>query len=129
MVWIHGGGFVTGVGDGFLGPGYLLDRDVILVSINYRLGVFGFMSMGKEGENSDIQGNQGMWDQVEGNWSTHFILSIINHTIFALICSIEMGQEKYSFIWWGPKKGYHFWNQCRWYECQCPPGSTKARQV
>lgn len=67
MVWFHGGGFVNGAGDSHIfGPGYLLDRDVILVGANYRLGVMGFLSMGKDGEDDDIQGNQGMWDQVEG---------------------------------------------------------------
>lgn len=44
MVWIHGGGFVLGSGNGdtdFYGPAYLLDRDIVLVTINYRLGPFG----------------------------------------------------------------------------------------
>ena len=38
MAWIHGGGFNVGdSGDFFNGPGFLLDKDVILVTINYRL--------------------------------------------------------------------------------------------
>lgn len=44
MFWIHGGGFVMGDGNGetgFYGPDVFLDRDVILVTINYRLGPFG----------------------------------------------------------------------------------------
>lgn len=42
MFWIHGGGFLTGHGDDTLyGPNYLLRKDVVLVTINYRLGVFG----------------------------------------------------------------------------------------
>jgi carboxylesterase type B len=44
MVWIHGGGFFTGSGNGetdFYGPHYLMDKDIILVTINYRLGTFG----------------------------------------------------------------------------------------
>lgn len=44
MVWIHGGGWIAGSGNGethFYGPGYILDRDVVLVTINYRLGPFG----------------------------------------------------------------------------------------
>jgi len=62
MVWIHGGGFVFGSGNSNLyGPGKILDHDVILVTINYRLGPFGFLSMGDE----DTPGNYGMWDQVE----------------------------------------------------------------
>jgi carboxylesterase type B len=42
MVWIHGGGFLTGSGGTQMcGPQYLLDKDIILVTINYRLGTLG----------------------------------------------------------------------------------------
>ena len=45
MVWIHGGSFITGAGSQ---PGYdgsrLAQRDVVLVTINYRMGVFGYMA-------------------------------------------------------------------------------------
>lgn len=37
---IAGGAFFFGAG-GISGPTYLLDKDVILVTINYRLGPFG----------------------------------------------------------------------------------------
>lgn len=42
MVWIHGGAFLFGSGDDLLyGPDYLLKEDVVLVTMNYRLGPFG----------------------------------------------------------------------------------------
>lgn len=45
MVWIHGGGFFAGAGSE---PRYtnsaLVSKGVILVTINYRLGVFGFLA-------------------------------------------------------------------------------------
>lgn len=42
MMWIHGGAFTFGCGDDlFYGPDYLLRKDIILVTINYRLGIFG----------------------------------------------------------------------------------------
>ena len=44
MVWIHGGAFYMGSGNGvtdMFGPGYLLDRDIVLVTLNYRLGPLG----------------------------------------------------------------------------------------
>lgn len=42
MVWIHGGGFKFGDGSEMLyGPDYLLAKDVVYVSMNYRLGVLG----------------------------------------------------------------------------------------
>ena len=42
MIWIHGGSFETGSGnDDVYGPEFLLTEDIVLVSINYRLGIFG----------------------------------------------------------------------------------------
>jgi carboxylesterase type B len=42
MFWIHGGGWFTGSGNSDMyGPQYLLDKNVILVTINYRLGPLG----------------------------------------------------------------------------------------
>ena len=47
MVWIHGGAFTRGAGST---PTYdgenLATKGVVLVSINYRLGVFGFLGLG-----------------------------------------------------------------------------------
>lgn len=40
LFWIHGGAFQYGSGSGF-GAKYLIDHDVILVTINYRLGPLG----------------------------------------------------------------------------------------
>lgn len=42
MVWIPGGGFSSGHGGlSLYGPHYLLDKDIIMVSFNYRVGSFG----------------------------------------------------------------------------------------
>lgn len=42
MVWIHGGGFIGGSGnDDMYGPDYFMRKDIVLVTINYRLGVLG----------------------------------------------------------------------------------------
>ncbi|XP_073955396.1 juvenile hormone esterase-like [Choristoneura fumiferana] len=61
MVWIHGGGFISGSGnDDFYGPEYLVRHDVILVTFNYRLEVLGFLCLDTE----DVPGNAGMKDQV-----------------------------------------------------------------
>ncbi|CAL8125605.1 unnamed protein product [Orchesella dallaii] len=60
MAWIHGGGFTFGDGFQYYGPRYFMDEDVILVTFNYRLGVFGFLSTGDE----VIPGNNGLKDQV-----------------------------------------------------------------
>lgn len=42
MVFIHWGAFVAGRSTaGYLGPEYFMDKDVVLVTFNYRLGPFG----------------------------------------------------------------------------------------
>ncbi len=47
MVWIHGGSWSMGSGNGMTdihGPDYFLDRDIVLVTINYRLGPLGWIN-------------------------------------------------------------------------------------
>lgn len=57
MVWFHGGGFAMGSGNSFFyGPDYLVAEDVVLVTINYRLGSLGFLSL----ENQEVPGNAGL---------------------------------------------------------------------
>jgi para-nitrobenzyl esterase len=48
MVWIHGGAFLYGAGSSpwYDGSRFAVDHDVVLVSINYRLGVLGFTYLG-----------------------------------------------------------------------------------
>ena len=61
MVWIHGGGFFMGSGGpSHFGANYLLDKDIVLVSGNYRLGILGFLSTG----DSVAPGNFGLKDQL-----------------------------------------------------------------
>ncbi|XP_029035421.1 juvenile hormone esterase-like [Osmia bicornis bicornis] len=61
MLWIHGGAFMNDSGnDKFYGPDYLVRKDVVLVTINYRVGVLGFLTL----EHEIAPGNQGIKDQV-----------------------------------------------------------------
>ncbi|XP_061188098.1 carboxylesterase 1C-like [Saccostrea echinata] len=60
MVWIHGGGFVIGSAYAYDSSTLALQGDVIVVTIQYRLGIFGFFSLGKNG----ALGNYGLWDQM-----------------------------------------------------------------
>ncbi|XP_066594687.1 carboxylic ester hydrolase-like [Prorops nasuta] len=60
MVWIHGGGFKSGDGYHKYYPYFLLDKDIVLVTMNYRLGIFGYLSTGDEA----APGNFGLKDQL-----------------------------------------------------------------
>ncbi|CAH1365806.1 unnamed protein product [Tenebrio molitor] len=63
MVWIHGGGFRNGSGNAdTYGPEFLLTEDIVLVTINYRLGIFGFLSF--EDASLEVPGNAGLKDMV-----------------------------------------------------------------
>lgn len=67
MVWIHGGAFVTGSGSGaFYRGGQLAERgDVVVVTLNYRLGALGFLAHPDlHDEESGAAGNWGLLDQV-----------------------------------------------------------------
>jgi len=76
MVWIHGGGNVNGSAselvpysdpaalEYFYDGEALARKQVVLVSINYRLGVFGFLSHPELDEPGAPSGNQGLWDQL-----------------------------------------------------------------
>ena len=67
MVWIHGGGFSTGTGSNPLFDGhYLASRGVVLVTINYRLNVLGFMAHPELTAESPLHcsGNYGLQDQI-----------------------------------------------------------------
>lgn len=60
LVWIYGGAFQMGdSGSGTYGPFYLMDREVVYVNFNYRLGVMGFLSF----ETASVPGNFGLKDQ------------------------------------------------------------------
>jgi para-nitrobenzyl esterase len=67
LVWLHGGAFVTGNGatPWYDGTRLAVAGDVVVVTINYRLGAFGFLELGEMGdERYGASGNCGILDQV-----------------------------------------------------------------
>ena len=67
LVWIHGGGNITGAGSQRLYDGSELVRrgDVVIVTLNYRLGIFGFLhGRSVAGEAFPTSGNEALLDQV-----------------------------------------------------------------
>jgi len=60
MFWIHGGSFKVGSGNcDTYSPEYLIKHQVVIVTINYRLGPLGFLC----NPNLGIYGNMGLKDQ------------------------------------------------------------------
>ncbi|XP_012868191.1 PREDICTED: pyrethroid hydrolase Ces2e-like [Dipodomys ordii] len=60
MVWIHGGGLVMGMASLYDGSRLAATEDVVVVTIQYRLGILGFFST----EDQHATGNWGFLDQV-----------------------------------------------------------------
>ena len=72
MVWIHGGGFYLGSASQYDASYLAVAGDVIIVTINYRLGLFGFFST----EDKRHPGNYGLWDALEAiKWTNRHIRS------------------------------------------------------
>lgn len=67
MVWIHGGAYIAGSGSGgsYDGASFAEQGDVVVVTINYRLGIMGFLHLRViGGEKYATSGNCGIQDQV-----------------------------------------------------------------
>ena len=67
MVWIHGGGYTAGFGDeGRHDGARLAQKGAVVVTLNYRLGVFGFLAHPALAAESPLgaSGNYGILDQV-----------------------------------------------------------------
>ncbi|HUO12024.1 MAG TPA: carboxylesterase/lipase family protein [Caulobacteraceae bacterium] len=65
MVWLHGGGFANGSGGAAMYDGEALARrgDVVMVTVNHRLNVFGYLHLGELGGHPS-SGEAGMLDIV-----------------------------------------------------------------
>lgn len=62
MVFIHGGGYLFGSGSSSLyGPDHLIEKDVVIVTINYRCGALGFLSL----NTPEVPGNAGLKDAIQ----------------------------------------------------------------
>merc|ERR1712002_904905 len=71
MLWIHGGGFSAGSGSEYwYDPVNFMEKDVVVVTINYRLGPLGFLTFG----NDLASGNLGLRDQqLAIQWTRNYI--------------------------------------------------------
>ena len=78
MVWIHGGSFETGAGSDYDPRPLVREQDVVVVTLNYRLGALGFLAVpGLKQGRPDLPnpvGNYGLLDQqLALKWVRHNI--------------------------------------------------------
>lgn len=62
MVWVHGGAFLTGAGSQYDGSRLAQTTGTIVVTVNYRLGIFGLMALDALSA-EDPAGNHALQDQ------------------------------------------------------------------
>ena len=63
LVYIHGGGYTTGSGNAALAAReFVRIQDTVLVSVNERLGAFGYLYLGKYSQKYEDSGNLGLLD-------------------------------------------------------------------
>ncbi|MGW1209202.1 carboxylesterase/lipase family protein [Streptomyces sp. NPDC002499] len=62
MVWLHGGGFTGGAGNDFDPIELVTENDIIVVTVNYRLGALGFLAAPALNPGA-ASGNYGLMDQ------------------------------------------------------------------
>ena len=63
MVWLHGGGYSTGSGQelpSYDGRNLAEKGDVVVVTLNHRLNVLGFLDLSAYGEKYESSGNAGL---------------------------------------------------------------------
>ena len=63
MVWIHGGGGVSGAGSDYDSAGLTTQGSVVTVTINYRLGALGFLDLPQLAARDPDAGNYALADQ------------------------------------------------------------------
>ncbi len=64
MVWLHGGAYQSGSGNEYDPSRIVRDNGVIVVTVNYRLGIFGFLNLAKLGSTYAESANLGIQDQI-----------------------------------------------------------------
>merc|ERR1711962_100788 len=97
MVWIHGGNFATGSGalGGYFGNPLVSVGDVILVTINYRLNLFGFLTTGDDA----LPGNLGLMDQLQAlRWVKQNIAAFGGNSNRITIAGSSSGSASVNFM-------------------------------
>jgi para-nitrobenzyl esterase len=106
MVWIHGGGFVTGCGAD-LGDGlkFALGDGIVFVSFNYRLGALGFLNLAPLlGEEFKDSGNVGLLDQIAAlRWVNQNIAAFGGDPNKVTIAGVSAGAKSVATLMASPR--------------------------
>ncbi|XP_022907877.2 venom carboxylesterase-6-like [Onthophagus taurus] len=97
IVFIHGGAFMYGSNK--KGARFLMDRDIIFVTVNYRLGTLGFLST----QDEVLPGNLGLRDQAMAlNWIKENILDFGGNPNSVTLTGLSAGGSSVHFHYFSP---------------------------
>lgn len=100
IVNIHGGAFMYGSSTTYAGPCPLMDREIIYVNINYRLGILGFLST----EDNVVPGNNGLKDQQQAlKWVQTHIRQFGGNSKSITLMGASAGGASVHFHYFSPK--------------------------
>ncbi|MFQ5556251.1 MAG: carboxylesterase/lipase family protein, partial [Acidimicrobiales bacterium] len=66
LVWVHGGSYVWGSANSYDGRSFCREGDIVVVTLNYRLGLWGFVELGHLDRELEGSHNNGIRDLIEG---------------------------------------------------------------
>lgn len=124
MVWIHGGAFILGSNSkDIYNPEFLLRNDVVIVSINYRLGAIGELNGFYSICARKMRPRQ-VYTTVFNVWfviSHRFLIAEWPRTKYTGQCwsersmfGIEMGEGKLCWFWWRSEQYKWVWRLSLW---------------
>ncbi|XP_059939141.1 liver carboxylesterase-like [Mesoplodon densirostris] len=109
MVWIHGGGLMLGGASTYDGLALSAHENVVVVTIQYRLGIWGFFSTGDE----HSRGNWGHLDQLAAlHWVQENIANFGGDPGSVTICGGSAGGESVSILTSNLDLLHSSWNTC-----------------
>lgn len=104
MVWIHGGAFMAGSTNPYDASVLARDGDIVVVSINYRVGVLGFVNFGDALGLPAIPSNLGLRDQIAAlEWVRDNIAEFGGDPGKVTICGQSAGSMSVSLLMLAPK--------------------------
>jgi len=99
LVWIHGGAFMGGSANPYDGAALAREGDICVVTINYRLGVLGFLNFGDALGLPAIPSNLGLRDQIAAlEWVRDNIAAFGGDPDKVTICGESAGSISVSLL-------------------------------
>jgi para-nitrobenzyl esterase len=104
MVWIHGGAFMAGSANPYDASALATEGDIVVVTINYRVGVLGFVNFGEALGLPAIPSNIGLRDQIAAlEWVRDNIAGFGGDPARVTICGQSAGSMSVSLLMLAPK--------------------------